>query len=135
LRAAPEQGLRELAVGLRHRGHARSHGGGCLLSLGGHQVEELAHILDPAINHVEVAGDVPGVMALHGQGQPLLHRGPCGPLVQPGGLGSIEGREGCPIQLGPFGEPVALRSGSSWSCPAIPAKVAMAGSKAAARST
>jgi len=104
-----EQGLRELAVGLRHRSHAPGDGGGGLLALGGHQVEELAHILHPAINHVEVAGGVPGVIALHGQGQPLLHRGPCGLLAQPRCLGPIKGREGRAIQPGPFGEPVSTQ--------------------------
>jgi hypothetical protein len=57
----------------------------------------------------DIAGGVPGVVALHGQGQPLLHRGPCGLLAQPGCLGHIEGREGRAIQLGPFGEPVSTQ--------------------------
>ena len=104
-----EQGLRELAVGLRHRGHAPGDRGGGLLALGGHQVEELADIMHPAGDHVEFAGGVPGVIALHGQGQPLPHSGPCGLLAQPGCLGRIEGREGRAIQLGPFSEPVSTQ--------------------------
>jgi hypothetical protein len=77
-----------------------------LLALGRHQVEDLAHPLRPAGDHVEFAGGVPGVVALHRKGQPLLHRGPRDLLAQFRSRGRLKGREGRAIQLGPFGEPV-----------------------------
>jgi hypothetical protein len=101
-----EQGPRELAIGLRDRGHAPGDADGAFLALGGHRVEELAHILHPAINHVELAGGVPGVVALDGHGQPLLHRGPRDLLAQPGSLSGLKGGQSRAIQSGASGKPV-----------------------------
>lgn len=101
-----EQGGGELTVGVRHRGHALGDIGRGLLAIGGHQVEQLAHILHPAFGHVEFTGGVPGVVALHGDGQPFPHRRPGDLLTQRGSLRRVEGRQGRAIKPGPFGEPV-----------------------------
>ena len=60
----------------------------------GHQVEDLAHLVHPAIDGIEFAGGVPGVVALHSQCQALPHRGPRDLFARVRGFGRVKGREG-----------------------------------------
>jgi len=62
--------------------------------LPGHPVEDLAHPLHPAVDGVEFAGGVPGVVTLHSQRQLLPHRGPRDLLARVRGFGRVKGREG-----------------------------------------
>ena len=92
-----------------------------LLALGRHQVEDAAEFCSgPAVTDTWLDGDA-GLGHLDLEAEPL-DEGVLGQLLAlVDRRGGSRGGQRPAVEVDPLGEPVGERSGSRWSCPAMPA--------------
>ncbi len=97
-------GALQVRVSSRDSRHTRREIAVRFIAFDRHQVEDLAHALDPAGNDIQIAGRLARVVQLDSQAEPLQHRGARRVLALGARLGLGQGRDRRPVQLSARGE-------------------------------